>query len=64
MSILLNEKITDNVFGAVWLATLVMTFEEKVIKHNDNIYFDQIDIQKMAQKICTKTVQPARVCPL
>lgn len=38
-----------------------MTYEEKVIKHTDNIYFNQKDIQKMAQILCTKTVQPDRV---
>lgn len=61
VSILLNEKITDNVFAAVWLAALVMTYEEKLLKKNDNIYFEQKDIQEIAQKLCTKTVHPARV---
>lgn len=61
MSIVLNEKITDNVYGAVWLATLIMTFDEIVLKNSDHVFFDQADIQQMAQKLCTKTVQSARI---
>ena len=61
MSIILNEKITDNVFGAVWLATLVMTYDEKVLKNCDKVFFDQADIQQLAQKLCTKSVQSARI---
>ena len=48
-------------FGAVWLATLAMTYEEKVIKQTNIIYFNQVDIRKMAQKLCTKTVQSPRI---
>ena len=61
MSIVVSEKITDNVFGAVWLAALIMTYEEKVLKDTNNIYFDQVDIQNLAQKLCIKTVQSARI---
>ena len=61
MAIVLNEEMTDNVYGAVWLATLVMTYDEKVLKNSDHVFFDQVDIQQLAQKLCTKTVQSARI---
>lgn len=61
MSIILSEKITDNVFGAVWLAALILTYEEKVIKKSNRIFFDQVEIKKLAQSLCTKTVQSARI---
>ncbi|MRH41607.1 hypothetical protein GH741_02835 [Aquibacillus halophilus] len=60
MKVILTRK-TDNVFGAVWLATLVLTYKELVFRKNENIYFKQVDIQKLAQELCSKKVQSARI---
>ncbi|GAB6180347.1 hypothetical protein JCM14036_16660 [Desulfotomaculum defluvii] len=62
MSIIIKEKITDNVFGAVWLAALILTYNEIVLKNQLNeVLLRQSDIQRIAQKLCTGTVQSARV---
>jgi hypothetical protein len=55
-------KVND-VHGAVWLAALIMTYYEVVIKLNKNqeILLRQSDIQQLAQKICTGNVQSARI---
>lgn len=62
MAIKIREKITDNVFGAVWLAALILTYE-KIVLNNQSSDLDlkQSEIQKLAQEICIKTVHPARV---
>ena len=60
LPIVLNENITDNVCGAVWLATLIMTYVEKNLNQSDDIYFKQVDIRKTAQEICNKKINSAR----
>ncbi|MCT2534769.1 hypothetical protein NC661_04480 [Aquibacillus koreensis] len=57
----INTKKTDNVFGAVWLSTLLLTYNEIEIEKSNEIYFSQTAIQDLAQKICTKTVHNARI---
>lgn len=61
MSIILREKITDNVCGAVWLATLILTYKEMAIKNSNKIFFKQATIQKMAQILCPKIVHSPRI---
>ncbi|NHN29638.1 hypothetical protein [Paenibacillus agricola] len=55
-------KVSD-VHGAVWLAALIMTYDEVVIKNNKNreAQLRQSDIQRLADKLCTKSVQSARI---
>ena len=62
MAIKIREELTDNVFGAVWLAALILTYE-RIVLNNQTLDIDlkQSEIQKLAQKLCIKPVQPARV---
>jgi hypothetical protein len=62
MSIIANEKLTSDVFGAVWLAALILTYEYiEINKVNGIVLLKQTDIQRLAQRICVKEVQSARV---
>ena len=52
---------TNDVAGAVWLAGLLMTYNELEINGGKNIYFKQSEIQKVAQKLCSNLVYSARI---
>lgn len=58
----------EDVTGSVWLATALMTYEQaQGLDPDEGPYaeetfaFRQVDIQRMAQEICAKDVQHARV---
>lgn len=51
---------TENVQVAVWVATALLTFNEYSEKVGD-IYFKQTDIQRLAQKLCSKDVANPRI---
>ena len=61
-------KEVDDVLGSIWLATAIQTYETYLINQDkidklgyDDFSFKQGDIQRLASKICTKTVQNARI---
>lgn len=56
----LNMMKTDNVKVAVWVSAAILTFNEYNEKDGD-IYFRQTDIQRMAEKLCSKDVASARI---
>jgi len=58
-----EEKLTDDVLGSIWLAALIMTYKKSINESNANheILLRQSEIQRIAQLLCTKTVQSARI---
>jgi hypothetical protein len=59
---------TDNVFTAVWIGVLSLSFNTYHFFKNNNkeitikdYYFSQADIRNEAQKFCTKNIQQARI---
>lgn len=58
----INKNILDNVYNSVWVATAILTYREQKIKGNTNLLsFKQVQINKIANIICEKTVQSARI---
>jgi len=62
VGLIIHDDVTDNVFGAVWLGALILTYQATAINNEKtDIAFTQSEIRKTAQRLCSKTVQPARV---
>ncbi|MNO37185.1 hypothetical protein D3C76_272660 [compost metagenome] len=62
MSLILYENITDDVFGSVWLAVLILTYEAiELTKVKGVVSLKQTEIQHLAQKICVNKVHAARI---
>ena len=60
MKIIAN-KITDNVYTSVWIAALIKTYINLEINKTSIYWLSQSEIRVIANQLCTKDVQPARV---
>lgn len=62
MSLNVYGNITDDVFGSVWLAALILTYEAiELTKVKCIVSLKQTEIQHLAQKICVNKVNSARI---
>jgi len=65
MIIKLGKLKLNDVLGAVWLATAILTYD-KFLRQGGNLSvgemaFSQKEIRQLAKTICTKAVNPARI---
>jgi len=62
MRINVYENITDDVFGSLWLAALILSYEAiELTKVIGIVLLKQTEIQHLAKRICVKEVQAARI---
>lgn len=55
------RNITNSVPTAVWIATLLKTYENFVFEDKDNYWIGQRDIQEIAKLLCPKNIDNARI---
>lgn len=55
------KNITNSVPTAVWISTLIKTYENFVLEGNNNYWINQKDIQKVATILCPKNIDNARI---
>jgi hypothetical protein len=58
---IIPANVTNEVPTAVWIATLIKTYENFVIKSKNDYWINQRDIQAIASKLCTKNIDNARI---
>lgn len=65
MEVDLKIKPIENVFSAVWLAAAILTYQRFYYSEGlltaQQLAFPQQEIQRMASKLCTKTVHSPRI---
>ena len=55
------RNITNSVPTAVWIATLIKTYENFMLEENNNYWISQKDIQDIAKLLCPKNIDNARI---
>ena len=55
------RNITNSVPTAVWIATLIKTYENFILEENNNYWISQKDIQDIAKLLCPKNIDNARI---
>lgn len=58
---MIARNITSSVPTAVWIATLIKTYENFVFEGKDNYWIGQKDIQEIARLLCPKNIDNARI---
>ncbi|ADL52042.1 hypothetical protein [Clostridium cellulovorans] len=58
---IIARNITNSVPTAVWIATLIKTYQNFILDKNDNYWINQKDIQEIAKLLCPKNIDNARI---
>lgn len=55
------RNITNSVPTAVWIATLIKTYQNFIVEGNNNYWINQKEIQEIATLLCPKNIDNARI---
>ncbi|MHA6482844.1 hypothetical protein ACX1C1_13180 [Paenibacillus sp. strain BS8-2] len=65
LNIELRMKPIENVYSAVWLAIVILTYQRHYYSvgpvTSEDLAFSQQEIQRMASKLCSKTIHSPRI---